>query len=56
MPHTGGRQDCERGGEAETMGKGFEKERGWQGRRAAEDGVAAESHTEHQREHGVTWM
>lgn len=27
MPHRGGRQECERGEEAETMGKGFEKER-----------------------------
>lgn len=35
MPHTGGRQECEHGEEAEVMGKGFEKERGWQGRRAA---------------------
>ena len=27
MPHAGGRQECEHGEEAETMGKGFERER-----------------------------
>lgn len=27
MPHTGGRQECEHGEEAEVMGKGFERER-----------------------------
>ena len=26
MPHTGGRQECEHGEEAEVMGKGFERE------------------------------